>query len=85
MVEIGVLKQVEPRSTYKTYPILQPSSTKHPVDFPKESDTRSVLMKPRAMIARVQANHICGRYRSVALTDNPVTIAAGAIDANASV
>ena len=54
------------------------------MDVPRESVALIVLIKPRGMVVRAQPIHICGRYRLVALTDNPVIMAAGASDAKQS-
>ena len=67
-----------------THPAPKPSITKYPIDLPRESVARIVLIKPKATIVTAQPNHICGRYRLVASMDSPVMRADGASDENAS-
>lgn len=76
------IDQDKPRSTYTTY--CAPAEQNQVADFPRESAARSVLTKPRAMVVRVQATHICGGYRSAALTDNPAAMVSSASDVKAS-
>ena len=84
-VKASVSDQDKPRSTNITHPVPQPSSSKYPMGFPRESVAWTVVIKPRGMMVSAHPIHICSRYRLVTLTDNPAAMAAGATDANASV
>ena len=84
-IEASVLNRNSFSSMNTTHPAPKPDIKKYPMDFPRESVARTVLIKPNPTITIAQPAHICGRYRLVAVIDIPVMRADGTIDENASI